>query len=111
MNRTIKPRVVTQTKNRIEIVLIEPQRADWIYISTIVIISFPLAWYTTPDWKYFAVCLVFYWLLAYSLVEDTFVTVIDIGKNSVEVTQSKLGFTKMIRASNCDELINVVFIN
>jgi hypothetical protein len=110
MFRTIDPKIA-KTKTRMEFVVVEPQMGDYIMIGTICMASIPLSWYTTPNLSYFFVCLGFYWILAYSLLEDRYVTVLDTEQNTVEVTKTKLGKIEWIRASPADELINVVLFN
>jgi hypothetical protein len=108
--RTIDPKV-KKTKDRMEFIVVEPQMGDYIMIGTICTLSVPLSYYTTPNISYFFVCLFFYWILAYSLLEDRYVTVIDKKENTVEITKSKMGKIEWIRASAADELINVIKVD
>lgn len=105
--KNIRPRI-TESEKRLEIVLLEPLYGDWVMIFIIVVGSIPLSWYTTPNLLYFTICQIFYWGLAYTMIDDTFETVIDLDKNRVEVIKSKFGRIDSIKTSPADELINVI---
>jgi hypothetical protein len=108
--RKLNPKL-QQTKEKMEFIVVEPQMGDYIMIGALMVGSIPVAWYTTPNTTYFFVCLVFYWILAFSLWEDTYVTVLDKKENSVQITKSKFGRIEWIRAAPVDELVNVFIID
>ncbi len=97
-----------KTKNRMEFIVVEPQLGDYIMVGFVLLVSVPLSYYTTPNSTYFLVCLAFYWILAYSLLEDKYVTIIDKETNEVHITKTKMGNIKWIRVSPTDELVNVI---
>ena len=108
--RTIKP-TVKETVDGLEVIVVQPQLGDWIIVSSLLIISIPLAWVTTKDWLYFAICMMFYIGCAYTVLEDTFVVLFDSKSNQVSVKKSKLGWVHWIRVSNLDELVNIDVAN
>jgi hypothetical protein len=108
--RKLNPKL-QQSKDKMEFIVVEPQMGDYIMIGALMVGSIPVAWFTTPKMTYFLVCLVFYWILAFSLWEDTYVTVLDKKENSVQITKSKFGRVEWIRAAPADELVNVFIVD
>lgn len=108
--KKINPKL-KKTDNTLQFVTIEPTTGDWIMVTFIILAGIPLSWYTTYSMHYYYVVLSVYFLLAYSLVDDKFETIIDKEKNSIVVTKTKLGRKKWERASVADELIQVTTVN
>lgn len=95
-----------RTETTLTFTAVQPSDGDYLMVAFVCLVSIPLAWYTTKHLHYAIASVIFYWVLAYSLIDDTFITVID--KNGlVEVKKYKTGRIKWIRAAQADELINV----
>ncbi|KAJ3257584.1 hypothetical protein HK103_004493 [Boothiomyces macroporosus] len=108
--KKINPKL-KKTDNTLQFVTIEPTTGDWIMVTFIILAGIPLSWYTTYSMHYYYVVLSVYFLLAYSLVDDKFETIIDKEKNSIVVTKTKLGRKKWERASVADELIQAEVVH
>ncbi|KAJ3275285.1 hypothetical protein HDV01_001012 [Terramyces sp. JEL0728] len=80
--KKINPKL-QKTTNTLRFVTIEPTAGDWIMVCFIIAAGIPLSWYTTYSVHYYFVVLSVYFLLAYSLVDDKFETIIDKKKNSI----------------------------
>lgn len=106
--RKISPNL-QKTANTLTFTAVEPTTGDWSLVFAISIASLPLAWYTTKELPYAILSTMFYWGLAYTMIDDKFVTTIDKKRNVVQVTKSKIGKTKWVRESVADELINVFY--
>ncbi|KAJ3350416.1 hypothetical protein HDU91_006249 [Kappamyces sp. JEL0680] len=104
--RQIQPNLKKDAK-KLSFTAVQPSRGDWLMVGILCVCSVPLAWYTTKHLHYALACTLFYWILAYSLIDDTFETVIDKEKNVVEITKTKTGRMKWKRVAIADELINV----
>ncbi len=97
-----------KTKDVLSFNAVKPGVGDWIFVGIIAVGAIPLAWYTVKSVHYTIALIFFYWVLAYSLIDDTFETIIDKKENSVKVTKWKTGRIKYVRVSPADELINVI---
>lgn len=104
--RSVDPEIVI-SEDRMTFTVVKPNSGDWLMVALIVVISIPLAWYTTKNWHYALLSALFYWGMAYTLIDDTFKTVVDKTNNLISVSKSKFGRVKWVRASAADELIDV----
>jgi hypothetical protein len=75
----INPKLL-KTKSILSFIAVEPSFGDWAMVSLICLCAIPLAWYTTKHLHYAIASCLFYWLLAYTLIDDKFETVIDQGR-------------------------------
>ncbi|KAJ3158933.1 hypothetical protein HDU86_002102 [Geranomyces michiganensis] len=73
----------------------------------ILIFGLAMTIYTTSDWTYRMFGGGLYVYLAYSLVVDTVVTVIDKTTREVRMTKTTLGFTQWVRVAPTEELVAV----
>ncbi|KAJ3167259.1 hypothetical protein HDU87_001707 [Geranomyces variabilis] len=104
--KTIHPRIST-TATRLEICPVEAGAGDWAMMAIILIFGLAMTIYTTSDWNYRIFGGGLYVYLAWSLVVDTVVTIIDKTAKEVRVTKSTLGFKQWVRVAPTDELVAV----
>ncbi|KAJ3185682.1 hypothetical protein HDU85_001036 [Gaertneriomyces sp. JEL0708] len=106
LQTSIQPRV-TKTSNTLSLVPIEPTRADWAYITFLLLGGCLLLFWTTDDWIYRAGGVVLYCYLAYTLVQDVYVATLNKEKNEVRIQRSTLGVTRYERVAPLDELVAI----
>lgn len=94
------------TDDKLVFSCVKPTFGDYLIVFVINSLAIPLSWYTTKDYFYAALSLMFYWILSYSLIDDEFSTEIDLKGNEIRIQKCKTGRVKWIRVSQADELIN-----
>jgi hypothetical protein len=77
---------LVKTKTSLVFTAVEPTVGNWLLVALICFASIPLSWYTTRELNLSIISIIFYWTLAYTMIDDKFVTSIDKEKNLVKVS-------------------------
>ncbi|KAI8906945.1 hypothetical protein EDD86DRAFT_210150 [Gorgonomyces haynaldii] len=98
-------KILSKTKDKLEIVILQPQTADFLYAGAAFLAGSLVSWNVIPDTLFFVFSLVFCLAGSYTLIDDTYVLRMD--KQQVQIEKTKFGMIQYQRVAHIDELVQV----